>query len=271
MKIAGILALYLAFTGLFPANIGAVPWQENTPITGISGEDTRGEILSGSYFSVDELKELETLEKIPAYKDLPEESAARVTMYRRIVKTLMEKAEQPLAAAGSCEAFTVLWLETLGKLGYPLFYAQTSGMGELVVDGKPTKADKIHVFVADRRGAGESGEVADEIIIDPTFTQFLEPGECLFEDSREEYLSDGKTWNESDMLTRLPVVFVGTHKDAIGLFQSYRVRIRNAAKSGIDEKVGHYDAASFAELIYSFGRNSGLRINLDLGLSSEQP
>ncbi|MFZ5949418.1 MAG: hypothetical protein ACOYXC_01840 [Candidatus Rifleibacteriota bacterium] len=269
MKFAARLALYATLICLFPNYTGAVPWQENTPVKVASGQDTRGEILSGSYFSVDELKELEALEKIPAYKDLPKESAERVTMYRRIVKTIMEKAEQPMAAAGSCEAFTVLWLEALGKLGYPLFYAQTSGMGELVVDGKTSKADKIHVFVADRCGVGESGEVANEIIIDPTFTQFLEPGECLFEDSLKEYLSDGKTWNESDMLARLPVVFVGTHRDAISLFQAYRVRIRNAAKSGIDDKVGHYDAALFAELIYSFGRNSGLRTNLDLGLAGQ--
>ncbi len=106
------------------------------------------------------------------------------------------------------------------------------------------------------------GDDPNEIIIDPTFTQFFEPGKCLFEDSRARYLADGGKWDPNDILTRLPPVFVGTCADIISLYRVYRSRLRSAQVSGVDTNTGTNEPASLASLHYSFKPNEAIRTNL---------
>lgn len=262
-----VLALLFGSDGVFTA-MAASPFNgtvtiddpDDHAVAATDGATRKG--AEGILFSSSAMQALPVLKQIPAYKNLPKELGARIQVWRQIVRTVLAEGGDPMAAAGSCEAYATKWIQRLAQNGYPLAYAQTSGMGDVIVDGKPRKQDKIHVFVADRGLCNGEGDDPSEIIIDPTFTQFFEPGECLFEDSRAEYLANGGTWDPKDILTRLPPVFVGTRANIITIYQAYRSRLRSAQTTGVDANTGKYEPASLASLHYSFKPNDALRTNL---------
>ncbi len=251
-----------AIAGTCPA--ATDPYSEHENITATTPSPAAPAHSDSTFHSAAAFQAMPALQKIPAWKDLPKDPAARAAVWRQIVRTILAESETPMAAAGSCEAYATLWVQRLAQEGYPVAYAQTTGVGKVVIKGKIQPLDKIHVFVADRGLCENDGDNAREIIIDPTWTQFFEPGECLFEDTRQEYLAAGGNWSPNDMLTRLPKVFVGTRGDLIRTYQLYRSRLRSAQQSGVDPNTGTYEPASLASLHYSFGQNSALRTNLVL-------
>jgi len=256
----GLLVLGLIVV-LGSGPLAAGPWDDEGQVKGV----TRGraeQAESGSFFSAAAMQALPLLAKIPAFKDLPKEPAARVQAWRQIIHTLLAEPGAEYAAAGSCEAYAVKLIQRLGTEGYPLYYAQTTGVGRVIVRGQEKPLDKIHVFVVDRALCAGEGDDPREILIDPTWTQFFEPGECLFPDSREAFLANGGTWDPKDILTRLPVIFVGTRAEISQTYRLYQARLRSAQTSGVDPDWGTYDPASLASLHYSFGRNADLRTNI---------
>jgi len=251
-----ITAGYMPFSTVYAS--ANSPWAD---VKIMIGGNTEGKGLP-TFFSAEDLQNIAALDKIPPYKSLPGNLNERIIVWRKIAKTLLAEAPDTMAAAGSCEAYSVLWLQRLTLEGYPLFYAQTSGVGDVMVNGQAKKLDKIHVFVVDRGLCSGEGDDPLEIIVCPTWTQFFEPGECLFPDSLKIYLDDGGKWNPEDELKTLPPVFVGTRHDLVSVYLKFKDRLRSAQQSGVDADSGKYEPASLASLHYSFGANKALRTNI---------
>lgn len=191
---------------------------------------------------------------IPAWKELPKSNPERAESYRKIVNHFLMNTKEPLSAAGACEAFTQVWLKKLNEAhGYKLFYAETSGSGSVNVrpDTK-IKQDKTHVFVVDRSLCPNSGFCENEIIIDPTFIQFFEPGECLYENA-------GEVCKNATPLKQFPTVLVGTPAMIKSFYREHQEKVRLYSLSGLDSNMGKYEGESAAELIYSLTGLSTLR------------
>lgn len=194
--------------------------------------------------------------EIPAWEALPVEPAARADALRAAVEELQAQAAEPLSAAGNCAAFSQLWLEKLNlERGYRLTYSETAGMGGVDLAGGGTvRRDKTHYFLADRTACGAAGPCGEEIVIDPTYLQFFEGGECLYEEAG---------CAPPEELRGLPRVLAGTREEIAAFYEKLAGRVRLYA-DGLDPQAGRYDAASAASLIYSFGANSGLRSNMEM-------
>ncbi len=221
VRLLFVAILTVLLGGMLPAAVAGQPWSDASVEVGAEAAGKS----AASFFSAEEFEKTPVLSSIPAFKELPENLNERIAVWRQIARTLMKEAPDSMAAAGSCEAYAVVWLQRLAQEGYPLHYAQTSGMGDVILDGKSSKLDKIHVFVVDRGLCGREGDDPREIIICPTWTQFFEPGECLFKDSRELYLADGGKWNPADELTTLPPVFIGTRYNLVAAYEKFSSRL----------------------------------------------
>ena len=193
--------------------------------------------------------------------EIPKNLDARVEFFKKVVQSILDKnKEGTFSASTSCEAFTTLWLGELKKAGFgnDAFYAQTEGDGKIkYVDGKIEHRDKTHVVVSERGLCKGDEDCSAEIFIDPTFVQFIEPGECL-------YGATDDFCKKADFLKSLPRVLVGTRKQMLAFYSQYKDKLRLDDLSGKDEKMGTYDVESFVSLLYSFGENASLRMNLKL-------
>ena len=200
-----------------------------------------------------------SLTAVPKWNDLPKTPLERSKAWQQIIALLQENSSEPTSAASSCEAYSQLWLNKLNtKYGYKLFYAQTAGTGTLkMADGKTLQRVKTHVFVADRELCGNKEDCDNEIIIDPTYVQFLEPGECL-------YGAKGDVCKNADYLNTYPKVLVGTHEEITKFYAANPKKIRLEAVSGLDPDTGKYAPESAALLLYSFKKNVSMRTNIAL-------
>ena len=204
--------------------------------------------------------------EIPPASLLPADFSRRVACWRDvIVPRVVASAGGPWVAAGLCADYTMKWLQALRAKGYSVDYAQTEGFAEVQVNGAVRKLDKTHVFVADRGLCGEgqsssASQCADEILIDPTWTQFLEGGECL------DDATDAACAKIASAVRAAPRVFVGRPTDAPAFYEPFRTYLRWDVSPGADANVGRYDPASFTRLLYSYGAASGLRTNLRTNL-----
>lgn len=195
---------------------------------------------------------------VPAWGSLPAEPAARSAALRLAVEAVLASEAGPLSAASDCAAFSQIWLEKLnGVFGYRLIYAETAGMGTVALAaGGTERRDKTHYFLADRTLCG-AGEPCDaEIMIDPTYMQFLRQGECLY--------GENEGCAGAGLLRGLPGVLVGTRAEIKTFYSALSERVRLYSAGVPDLPAGSYDPASAASLIYSFGPNAGLRTNIDL-------
>lgn len=202
---------------------------------------------------------------IPAWGSLPAEPAARAEALRAAAELVLASSGEPMSAASDCAAFTQLWLEKLNAAnGYRLIYAETAGMGEVALAGGGTaRRDKTHYFLADRTACGSAEPCDGEIILDPTYMQFIEQGECLYSQARTGCAG---AWT----LLALPKVLVGTRAEIAAFYAGLAGRVR-LYTDGTDLHAGHYDGASAASLIYSFGANSGLRANIGIFFGAGKP
>jgi hypothetical protein len=192
---------------------------------------------------------------------LPSQIKERVLSIKATVQKLMSQPENaPLSDAGSCSDFTLKWLGLLKKeKGFAQsYYSQTDGFGHLRLNGNSkVQKNKNHVFVTERGLCGNEPSCENEIIIDSTYSQYLEPGECL-------YGAIDPVCKNLQELQSLPKVFVGTQKELIAFFQKLKHRIRFETKSGLDPDVGKYEVTDFVSLVYSFGENAKIRSNLKM-------
>lgn len=195
---------------------------------------------------------------VPTWESLPSEPAARAAALRLAVETVLASEAGPLSAASDCAAFSQIWLEKLnGSFGYKFIYAETAGMGDVALAaGGTARRDKTHYFLADRTLCGGGEPCDEEIIIDPTYMQFLRQGECLYGES-EGCAGAG-------VLRGLPGVLVGTRAEIKAFYAALSERVRLYSAGVPDLPAGAYDAASAASLIYSFETNAGLRSNIEL-------
>ncbi len=199
---------------------------------------------------------------IPTWDALPQNVSERVSVYRRIVETILKNSKIPLSAARDCNGFSQLWLEELAKnRGYKLHFSQTDGNRAMrdvkLTDGTVKKDTMTHIFVADRTFCSGNKSCDNEIIIDPTFVQFFEPGECLYGATDSFCATVGA-------LKSFPKVLVGTHADLVSFYSKNTALIRLRGESGSDSLTGKYSAASAVSLIYSFGPNSSIRVDTSL-------
>ena len=174
------------------------------------GGESQTERKAAANPRVDSLCDSWKSSKVPPPSVLPMTLEARARCWKNvIVPRLIAEHGPGIAAADSCADFTQLWLTKLRPLGYVLRYAQTQGSGKVKVDGSTKILDKTHVVVADLglcKGDGVS--CSDEILIDPTYTQFLEKGECRHS-PRPEDCSVIPT-----LVAAAPLVFAGTRAQA---------------------------------------------------------
>ncbi|HCC48501.1 MAG TPA: hypothetical protein DEQ38_10375 [Elusimicrobia bacterium] len=195
---------------------------------------------------------------VPAWESLPAEPAARAAALRRAVETVLAAEAGQLSAASDCAAFSQIWLEILnGSFGYKLIYAETAGMGTVALAaGATARRDKTHYFLVDRTLCGAAEPCDAEIIIDPTYMQFLEQGECLY--------GETEGCAGAEVLRGLPRVLMGTRAEIKAFYSAFPERVRLYSAGVPDLPDGSYDPASAASLIYSFEFNSGLRSNIEL-------
>lgn len=197
-----------------------------------------------------------------AWGSLPLDPSDRAQALRETVEAVSAEAAEPMSAASDCAAFSQVWLEKLNlEKDYRLIYAETAGMGDVeLAGGGALRRDKTHYFLTDRTLCGPAEPCENEIIVDPTYLQFFEGGECLY----------GAGCPAPEELLALPRVLVGTRGEIKAFYASLAGRIRLYAE-GLDLQAGRYDAASAASLIYSFGPNSGLRSNIEIFIGAEAP
>lgn len=202
------------------------------------------------------------LPAVPAWDSLPAKPAARAAALRRAVEAVLAAEAGPLSAASDCAAFSQVWLEKLnGSFGYRLIYAETAGMGDVsLASGGTARRDKTHYFLVDRTLCGAVEPCDAEIIIDPTYMQFLRQGECLY--------SETEGCGGAGVLRGLPRVLGGTRAEIKAFYSAFAERVRLYSAGLPDLPAGSYDAASAASLIYSFGPNAVLRSNIELTLPS---
>jgi hypothetical protein len=164
----------------------------------------------------------------------------------------------PLSAASDCAAFSQVWLEKLnGSYGYGLIYAETAGMGTVpLTAGGTARRDKTHYFLVDRTLCGSDESCDAELIIDPTYMQFLRQGECLY--------GETEGCGGAGVLRGLPRVLAGTRAEIKAFYSAFAERVRLYSAGVPDLPAGSYDPAAAASLIYSFGPNAGLRSNIEL-------
>lgn len=200
--------------------------------------------------------------EVQAWDSLPAEPAARAAALRRAVEAVLAAEAGPMSAASDCAAFSQLWLEKLnGFFGYRLLYAETAGMGDVALAaGGTARRDKTHYFLADRTLCGANEPCDAEIIIDPTYMQFLRQGECLY--------GETEGCAGAGVLRALPRVLAGTRAEIKAFYSALSERVRLYSAGVPDLPAGSYDAASAVSLIYSFGPNAGLRSNIELLLPS---
>lgn len=214
-------------------------------------------LFSGLVFSQDEINREKTLIKViesspllssshspncdePASGTLPSGVKDRVDFYKRAVReTLNPENIQNLASPdGYCVDLAFAWQAILQEKGYPVevvFTDTNISKGKVKINGVEQRGDKYHAFLVDRSlGEGK------EIIIDPSYLQFLDNG--------------------GEHFKKRPV-FVGTHKDIIALYNENRATIRLDVAG--DEHIGQYDPPSLASLNYSFSTNSNARMTLN--------
>ncbi|MHB0995629.1 MAG: hypothetical protein ACYC2I_04590 [Elusimicrobiales bacterium] len=195
---------------------------------------------------------------VPEWESLPAEPAARAAALRGAVEAVLDSEAGPMSAASDCAAFSQLWLEKLnGAFGYKLVYAETAGMGDVALaSGGTARRDKTHYFLADRTLCGANEHCDAEIIIDPTYMQFLRQGECLY--------GETEGCAGAGVLRGLPRVLVGTRAEIKAFYSALSDRVRLYSAGVPDLPAGSYSPASAASLIYSFGTNAGLRSNIEL-------
>jgi len=144
-----------------------------------------------------------------------------------------EAADGPWAAEGICLDLAGKWVERLRREGIPAFLATVDPDqfgGSVLVDGKATRAGKFHAFVIVRPKGGP------EIILDASVRQFIAG---------------------SASRPGVPEVFVGTVGEAAALFRRFRPALRLEIEG--DARVGRYDPASFADLVYGAGSQARAR------------
>lgn len=133
---------------------------------------------------------------------------------------------------GYCLDLAAKWFERLARAGLPariVTVDPSRAAGTAVVDGRPVRAGKFHAFVAVGSGPGE-------VIVDAAWRQFFtEPG-------------------------GLPEVFVGTRAGAARAFAERPGALRVELYD--DPYRGRYDPHSFTALVYGFGPNAALRLEL---------
>lgn len=202
-----------------------------------------------------------TEQRPAAWDRLPPDPSDRAQALREAVEAVAAAAGEPVSAASDCAAFSQVWLEKLNfERGYRLTYAETAGTGNVeLAGGGAARRDKTHYFLADRTLCGPSEPCESEIIVDPTYLQFFEGGDCLY----------GAGCPAPEELLGLPRVLVGTRGEITAFYSSLAGRIRLYA-DGLDPRAGGYDAASAASLIYSFGGNSALRLNMEIFPGAER-
>lgn len=195
---------------------------------------------------------------VPAWASLPAEPAARAAALRGAVEAVLAAEAGPLSAASDCAAFSQIWLEKLnGSYGYRLLYAETAGMGDVALAaGGTARRDKTHYFLVDRTPCGANEPCDAEIIIDPTYMQFLRQGECLY--------GETEGCAGAGVLRALPRVLAGTRAEIKAFYSARSERVRLYSAGAPDLPAGSYDPAAAASLIYSFGPNAGLRSNIEL-------
>lgn len=134
---------------------------------------------------------------------------------------------------GYCLDFSVLWLQILNESGIKAALQQTHGVYYPKVLGKSVQRSPTHFFVAINPGS------ADEIILDPTYGQFIAGAERL----------------------KLTPILVAQRDEVIRVYRRYVRSLR--LNVFFDEHMGLYDPREVAEMIYSFGRYSSSRTSLE--------
>jgi hypothetical protein len=198
--------------------------------------------------------------QFPPWSSLPQEPKARANEYRKIVGEILAKTERPLSDAENCTGYSQIWIEELAlKHGYKLHIGQTASESALqsveLLDGASHKASMTHEFVVDRSLCKGEGSCDAEIIIDPTYIQFLESGECV-------YRNVGEFCKNTGPLKSLPKVLVGTHSEILEFFAKHKARLRLNSLTDTDPMVGKYTTLPAVSLIYSFQNFSGMRVNV---------
>lgn len=211
-------------------------------------------------------RSLDTETVIPAFASLPQQPQKRVAAYRKIIDHLAKNSETQMSSASGCADFSTLWLGLLNKqYNYKMLYSQTDGFGTLEMqDEKTIRRDKIHVFVTDRALCRNDSNCDDEIIIDPTYLQFFEFGECIFNGENAICTNMGRHKTAFESLKTQPRIFVGTKSMLFALYQKYSSLVRVEQVSNLDPNVGLYIPKSVVSLIYSTDNNSSIRTNLPM-------
>lgn len=192
----------------------------------------------------------------PPLKKLPSDLPSRVRAWQEIVAENLKSNPLSLYGAGDCVAYTQLWLEKMNsENGIKLFYSQSFGMGDLTLrDGNHVKHDITHVFASDRGLCPNSSDCDQEIIIDASYLQFVEHGQCIVDPK----LDACKSFNN---LGALPKILIGSQSDVSQFYSKLPVKVQLQEILGV-QQFHDWMPESAASLIYSYGPNSKLRSNL---------
>lgn len=134
---------------------------------------------------------------------------------------------------GYCLDFSAVWLQILNESGIKAALQQTHGVYYPKVLGKSVQRSPTHFFVAINPGS------AGEIILDPTYGQFIAGAERL----------------------NLTPILIAERDEVIRVYRRYVRSLR--LNVFFDEHMGLYDPREVAEMIYSFGRYSSSRSSLE--------
>lgn len=153
-----------------------------------------------------------------------------------VEQRLRMKASNPtkmFSFDGYCLDYAALWLHELSSSSFKGYLQQTAGVHFFKVDGKHILRSPTHFFIA------FNPRTPDEIILDPTYAQFIS--------GAEQYGLD-------------PILIAKT-SDIQKVYAQLKGRIRTQLEA--DDFIGRYDPQEAAELIYSTGAFSKNRTSFE--------
>jgi len=196
--------------------------------------------------------------ELKAKIQLPETLPERVKAWQLIVDEAIKEHGTALFGAGECEKFTEEWvLKVKAELGINLHWSRSEGFGVLTtLEGEEFRRDLLHAFATDRGLCKGDESCAEEIIIDASYLQFIEGGECRIEPKLEacSFLPPS---------AYLPPVLVGSQSDIVEFYSDLKHRVEFPS-SFMKDSFKEFLPKSAPSFIYSFSINSSRRVNMNV-------